>query len=128
MLSIILAQYIGIYGVALGTTIPALVNTLILRPRYTCEQLNIPAMAYYKILGKGLLLAFIVFLPGYFISDIIEINNWFTFILFGGILSASYALCYSRLAMDQKTTEYVLDSVPQKLAPFVKLFTGAQKV
>jgi O-antigen/teichoic acid export membrane protein len=127
VLSIVLAQYIGIYGVALGTTIPALFNTLILRPRYTCKQLSIPARAYYNILGKGIVLGLLIFIPGYFIAHMIEINNWITFILFGAILSASYALCYARLVMNQKTACYVIATVPQRLAPFVKFFTGAQK-
>ena len=128
VLSIILAQYIGIYGVALGTTIPALVNTLILRPKYTCSQLSIPVMIYYKILGKGFFLGLMIFLPGYFIAQIIEIHSWITLIFFGALLSAIYALFYSRFIMNKKTAAYVIDSVPEKLTPFILLFTGPQKI
>ena len=112
---------------ALGTAIPSLINTLLLRPKYTCDQLSIPPTAYYKIVGKGFLLGLVIFVPGYFIAQAIEVRDWITFILFGACISATYTLLYSRLVMTQKTAAYVIASVPQKILPFVKLFTGTQK-
>ncbi len=84
-------------------------------------------MVYYKILGKGFLLGFVIFVPGYFIAQAIEVRDWITFILFGACISAMYTLIYTRLVMSTNTATYVIASVPQKLLPFVKLFTGAQK-
>lgn len=125
-LSIILAQYIGIYGVALGTALPSLFNALFLRPRYACKQLGIPSSSYYRILGKGFILGLIVFFPGYYVSHTISTQSWTMLIFSGLLLSAIYAFLYSRFAMNSKTASYVIASVPQRLIPFVKLFTGTQ--
>jgi O-antigen/teichoic acid export membrane protein len=49
-LSIYLVQRMGIVGVAWGTTIPLLVNKLIVIPVYTCRTVGLPVSRFYRTL------------------------------------------------------------------------------
>jgi len=120
-ISLLLGYYIGIYGVALGTTIPSLFNALILQPVYCCKQLNIPYRDYYAILAKGVMLGFFVFVPGYYISQNINIESYVALIVYGAVSFSVYTLLCFKIFLSKKTTSYVIKSLPHNVAPFVKL-------
>ena len=48
ILSLILVKYYGIIGVAIGTTIPQAITTIIIYPYYVCKVLKISLYHYYK--------------------------------------------------------------------------------
>lgn len=121
-ISLVLGYYIGIYGVALGTMIPSLFNSLILQPMYACKQLRISYRDYYKILAKGAVLGVSVFVSGHYASQTINIESYVTLIAYGASISIVYILCCFKLFLSDKTTAYIIDSLPGNIAPFVKLF------
>ena len=125
-ISLLLGYYIGIYGVALGTMIPSLFNSLILQPAYCCKQLNIPYRDCYMILVKGVILGFFVFLPGYYISLNINIESYIALIVYGAVAAFIYGVCCFRFFLSNKTTSYIIKSLPNNIAPFVKLLAGRQ--
>ena len=124
--SVVLGYYMGIVGVALGTTIPALFNALILRPRYTCRQLSIPYPIYYKILGKGLVAGVTVFIPGYIAVQTLGIKSWTVLVIYGLSITSIFIIFCTRLVMNKKTASYIVDSVPQRITPFVRLLAGCE--
>ena len=48
ILSLVLIQYYGILGVAIGTAIPLIVSRLFLLPLYTCRCIGLPITQYYS--------------------------------------------------------------------------------
>lgn len=90
ILSIILIQYYGILGVALGTTIPTIINKLYLLPKYTCKELNLNLIAYYKLIGKHLMISVTIYLIAYNIYQNIVISNFFDIIIFSVCSTITY--------------------------------------
>ncbi|MDT8452087.1 MAG: oligosaccharide flippase family protein [Gammaproteobacteria bacterium] len=62
IISIALAPYLGITGVALGTAIPAIIVYLIFLPPYACKIIGVSVKRYYLSLFKFMSLSFLVFL------------------------------------------------------------------
>jgi O-antigen/teichoic acid export membrane protein len=108
-LSILLVGYLGIYGVALGTTIPILITKLIVQPIYCCKIIGIKWRNYMMdILIKPILLTVVL---GIFLRNIsllsppksyliLLINGMFIFLVFNIL---SFVICFNR-----KTREIVL--------------------
>jgi len=57
VLSLILVQYYGIFGVALGTAIPQLITTIFIFPPYICKVLNIPFYKYSADVTKNIVVS-----------------------------------------------------------------------
>jgi O-antigen/teichoic acid export membrane protein len=57
ILSLILVQYYGIFGVALGTAIPQATTTIMIYPYYICKTLKISLYRYSKEIVKCLLIS-----------------------------------------------------------------------
>lgn len=88
-ISLLLARPYGIEGVAVGTAIPMVVANIIAVPVYTCRQLNLQLMTYYR---EGFLRHFLflaVLLGIYYISPI-RIFNYLKL----GVYSLSVAAIY----------------------------------
>lgn len=52
-LSLILVNYYGLIGVALGTTIPLIINKAIIQPKYVCRTLSLSYSGYLKVIFRG---------------------------------------------------------------------------
>lgn len=121
-LSLILAQYIGIYGVALGTTIPSLVVTLFLLPRYTCSQLEIDLREYYWLLARSILFGILIFLPVFYISHAVTIDSYLDLITIGLVVCVIYAFICLKLLTGNDTNRYILESMPNGILPVARFF------
>jgi len=88
-LSLYLAQYYGIIGVALGTVIPMVIVNLFILPYYTCSVLNIGFFRYFitkqipPILSFGLFLAFYYWLN-------ISIDSYFSLFSYSILVAVTY--------------------------------------
>jgi O-antigen/teichoic acid export membrane protein len=56
-LSIILAHYYGLYGVALGTAIPMTIKLLFIQPWYACRVIGLTTREYAWLLGRNIFIA-----------------------------------------------------------------------
>ena len=126
-LSLLLAQYLGIIGIALGTLIPSMFNTLILLPIYTSKQLDMPSRKIYKILIKGCAISCGIFLPAHYITQYLDVNSYFMLIILSILFSGIFIICYSRLALSKNSISYILDSVPEKISPSIKILIGGTR-
>jgi len=122
-LSLILSHYIGIYGVALGTLMPSLISNLILLPMYTCRQLKLPYQNFYSILFKAITLGAITFIPMHYLTNLYTPDNLLILALYGALFSAIYILLCLRFFISNNATALILDSVPARLAIYIKPLT-----
>jgi O-antigen/teichoic acid export membrane protein len=85
-LSIILVNYYGIYGVALGTAISMMIFKLFIQPVYVCHVINLSVFEYYV---KTLLLTVLktlvpILLYFYLVKDYLD-ANYISIVINGGI-------------------------------------------
>ena len=127
VLSLTLASYLGIYGVALGTLIPSLISNLYLLPMYTCRQLTLPNISFYRILFKACLLGLITFLPMNYMVKMYGPENLFIVALYAGLFSITYMLICFKFVISNEATNLILDSLPDKFLPYIRPFTRGSK-
>lgn len=89
VLSIFLVNYIGLIGVALGTSIPHLILSTILLPISTFRAANVPVHLFYvRVLLKSSLVCIPFSLTLYSLKVLLMPNDWIDFI--GIILTACF--------------------------------------
>lgn len=123
-LSIVLAQYLGILGVALGTLIPSLVITVILLPRYLCRQIEISVWSYYRILLRSATAGALVLVPAYLLTRDLDLANLPALILTGFLVSLIYAAVQLRFVISRNTAGYIAEGVPAPIAPIVRYLSA----
>lgn len=107
VLSLALGYKYGIYGVALGTTIPLTINSLFIRPIYTCNQIKVKLWDYYKIQLKISALAIVSMLLASVGKRFFEINSYIDIVIFGLVFTIIYFPLYVRYFMNKKVAKYM---------------------
>ena len=120
-ISVISAHYIGIYGVALGTMLPALVNKLYYQPRYTCKQLDIPLGTYFNPLIKLASVGVIVFSSMVVFNIYFLVDSYIKLILFAMLLSITYLFICLKFIISKNTKRYLKEIVPNKYNAIMNL-------
>lgn len=119
-LSIVLVQNLGLNGVALGTTIPLLVNKLAFQPIYTCKQLDLSLKDYYSRIGKYFFSSLVIFIPIYIILTLIKIESYIDLVIAGGLITLLYTIINLKFMVSNKTTAYLNGAMPKKLTFLLK--------
>lgn len=88
-LSVILVQYYGMVGVALGTAIPFFIIKLFVMPPYVCRQLKLSTLKYYSEMGKIVIFSIMSHIPYFIFLKYFSISSYYE-ILFTGILYYSF--------------------------------------
>jgi len=119
-LSLILVNYMGISGVALGTAIPSILVTMVLKPLYLCKELNIPYWYYYRYHCKSIVLGVIVLLPCYLFLQSFNVDSYTELMLIGFMISVVYIVVSLKLFLSEMATVYLLSALPNKAFFVVK--------
>ncbi len=120
LISLSLVKYFGIYGVAIGTTLPLLVTKLVYQPLYTCKELNFSLMDYYKILIKQTLIGLVVFLPAYYFVHSQPLLYFYQIIISSLLITYIYVLISYRL-IHRSTQDYIYEMCPDRFVPMLKV-------
>lgn len=121
-ISVILVQYIGIYGVALGTAVPMLANKLIFQPVYTCKQLGVPLMDYYGKVSKYMLVGLVVFYPMFLLKEnYVVLDSYLKLILAGFVVTSIYVVINTKVVISDKVRKHMVDVAPDKIKPAIAL-------
>ncbi|MFH1616611.1 MAG: polysaccharide biosynthesis C-terminal domain-containing protein [Planctomycetota bacterium] len=100
VLSIILVRYLGIIGVAIGTTVPMIITTCFLI-RSILKRLRLSTLDYWKkSIAPNLLYYFIVFCLAILAVYFVNVTNIFLTILAMGIVYAIGSLVYFQFFLD----------------------------
>lgn len=114
-LSLILIQYIGLIGVALGTFLPVLVTKMYFQPKYTCQMLGYPFKEYYSVYIRHA-----VFGAGFFFLVFLMGKN-FAFAGYSGVIVAAslvasaYFLISLKYIISSRTKQRLAQILPDKL-------------
>ncbi len=111
LLSVTLISMYGIYGLALGTTIPLLINSLVIRPIYTCKQIKVKYSTYYYILLKIVLLTVIVGVVTSIIKQHIEVTGFMGIVIGGFIFSLLYFIFYVKYLITEDVSQYIEENI-----------------
>jgi O-antigen/teichoic acid export membrane protein len=117
-LSILLVRHLGMVGVALGTAIPLLITKCYFQPRYTCEQLDISLIKYYKSVFPELLYSTLLLLLLFVISEQILIYSYGVLFLLSSIFSIVYFLIYLKFIIDIDSANYLNGVLPARIKQF----------
>jgi O-antigen/teichoic acid export membrane protein len=120
-ISIALAKSYGIYGVALGTAIPMLVNKLIMQPGYTCRQLGLPASRYYSILARYLISGVAYFAVVYVVLDYVPVATFPAIIVAGLVISVPFVILNLRYLISGESKKYIQEGVPEQIRYITRL-------
>lgn len=121
IISIILAHYIGIAGVILGTILSKLFTIVWLDPYIIYEYgFKEKVESFYKKYSLYLLLYFGLSGVIYFLFKYIMINNIFNFILYGGILFISLIVIICLMFHSSKEFHYFYDYFMPKINKILK--------
>jgi len=119
-ISIVLVQYLGIIGVALGTVIPLLFNKMLLQPIYTCRQLQISLKHYYFKVFKYIFCGLIIFYLAFFVnSNYIVLDSYMTLVLAGSVICSAYIIVCMKFVISDKARKYIIDMFPEKIRPVI---------
>jgi len=113
-ISVISAHYIGIYGVALGTMVPALVTKLYYQPKYTCKQLEIPLRNYFNPLIKLVSVGVLIFSSMIIFNIYFLVDSYIKLILLAILLSVTYLLFCLKFIISESTKRYLKEILPNK--------------
>jgi len=83
--SLVLVNYYGMLGVALGTAIPLLVAKIWFQPRLLCQQLDYSYFAYWRQVTAIMIPAILVQLPLYWIVDHLQPESILEIMGLGGV-------------------------------------------
>jgi len=112
-LSIIFAYYFGMIGIAIGTLIPALINSLVLIPMYTCKQLEISSKKFYVIIANSLIINIILFVTVLIAVNYIKPDNYYSLITMVLLTSIIYILIYFRMLFSELAIKFIFDTLPE---------------
>jgi len=122
-LSIILIQYLGMLGVALGTMLPLIITKIYFQPRYTCRQISLQYSKYYYNLIKFILYSTPLFLCFYYLNHLFPANNYLLLFIYGGIFSIIYILYSLKFIFTKDSKEIISTIVPVRFNKFYNFFT-----
>lgn len=114
-LSILLAQYIGIVGVALGTAIPLLISKLVIQPVYVCRQLGLSVERYYLRMAQMFSTGVAVILPFYVLVNQFAVDSFMKLILAAGLFTLVYVIVVLRYFMSANTLKHLHGMLPAML-------------
>lgn len=112
ILSIILIQRMGIYGVALATAIPSIISKLIVQPIYTCKIFYISWWRYMlNILLKPLFTAGVIYFTLDYSNLLFKAESYTLLFLNGLIVISIYVIAAYLVCLDKKTKQIVKNKV-----------------
>lgn len=99
VLSLILVQFWGIKGVALGTAIPSIITKLFIQPIYTAKVLNIKVVDLYVSMFTALVKGALVIAILYLLTQAIIAASFIRVIAYAAIQTACYAAIMFKIGL-----------------------------
>ncbi len=113
VLSIILVQFYGILGVALGTAIPFIIHKAFIFPVYISKVVGFPVKRFYSlIIGRWLVACAAVFSIMVIVVKISVRESYASIILWGGTAAVYYALAIFFLYFNQRERDMIVRALP----------------
>ena len=124
LISIVLARYIGIVGVAIGTAVPLLFNKLVIQPVYVCNQLGLSTVAYYRALFKLFAAGLVFFSLVAIIISQLSIDSYSRLFAASMLVAIIYALVFVRVFMSDNTLRHIYGMLPSYLHSSFRVVAG----
>jgi O-antigen/teichoic acid export membrane protein len=116
LLSILLARYYGLIGVALGTFIPMALLKLIVQPIYVSRALSVPYFEYLGKTGKTLIISFSALIIPVLLSLRFMAPNYRILFVLGLVSMFSYLLVIWLFGFSQHQKKILHRAVFSKLS------------
>ena len=123
IISVTLVQYIGIYGVALGTAIPALINFIVFVPMYTCRQLGVSFRYYCMSILKYFVLGIALFLSLSLFLYYVQLDSYPKLLAMGIVSFLIYAIFAIKFVISKQTMSYINELSPDRFKVLLRLLT-----
>jgi O-antigen/teichoic acid export membrane protein len=107
-LSLIFVRFWGIYGVALGTAIPACIVRIFIQPVYTAKVLNAPVRRIYGVMLSATAKSVLVLAALYAVTQGLIAVSFLRLIAFGAINTACYAGVMFKMGLTGPEQEQLL--------------------
>lgn len=111
-LSLVLVQFYGMIGVALGTAIPFFIIKLFVMPPYVCRQLRLSLKEYYSEMGRLVILSGLGHIPFFVLVISVDINSYQGMLVSGLIYYSFYGWCLLRFLLSTNDRNYLVEAVP----------------
>ncbi|MFT5756256.1 MAG: O-antigen/teichoic acid export membrane protein [Alteromonadaceae bacterium] len=98
-LGLVLIQWFGIPGVALGVVLPMLVTKVWLLPKYVCKQLETSFRSYFSAMLK--VYFFVISYSSFWLYFDIKIKDWMDLILWALVYGGGYFVLYIYFIADR---------------------------
>lgn len=121
-LSLLLVQYYGIYGVAMGALIPPLIIQLFLIPIYACHNLNVSKKNYFVSLVKISSCGVVLLYCAYLIVDLTKVDTYIELIFISSIFSVIYLFIMAKFILSVRTRKRVNEMIPDKFRKITNIF------
>ena len=122
-LSIILIQYLGMVGVALGTALPAIITKIYFQPRYTCREIKMQFSNYYRLVAKYIIYSTPLPLIFYLFNHQYPADTYSLLLIYGFLFSIAYFLITLKFILSENTKETLLSVIPTQLHKVYKVLT-----
>ncbi|MDZ7859275.1 MAG: polysaccharide biosynthesis C-terminal domain-containing protein [Candidatus Krumholzibacteriota bacterium] len=106
LLSIILVRKFGILGVAMGTTIPALINNLFIIPAYTSRVINIKLARYTKIVAAIVLLGGAIHFGSWLLVNDFILNSYSRLFILSTATSIVFLILNAFIVLSREERKY----------------------
>lgn len=114
-LSIILAHYYGLYGVALGTAIPMTIKLVFIQPWYACRVIGLTTREYAWLLGKHIFIASVGISLGKLVLPHLDQLGIIGFLIAGMVHLALYLPVALYFGFETKDRERVIEMISSTL-------------
>lgn len=120
VLSLILVQFLGIKGVALGTAIPAVIVKLFIQPIYTARVLDVSVRSFYTKIFLAMLKSILVLSILYILTRSLITVSFARLIAFGVIQTVCYAAIMFKIGLSNLEQQLVAGFLPTRVGKFFK--------
>ena len=115
LLSLVLVQYFGIIGVAMGTTIPQLFLRIFVLPVFACHAINMPVRTYFLCLTRPIASIITPLAAMYFwIQTSVQVESYIEILLYGFIMTLVTGIAALKFGFSRKQRSELCKLLPGK--------------
>jgi len=118
-LALLLSPYIGIYGVALATTVASFFISGFFSPMYGAHILKKPIFTFMKPAFAGYAIFCILLICGYVFTSIVTVNGIITTCMSGGLFAIVYCIIIWFVIMKKEERVLLLTIIPPAISKFI---------
>jgi O-antigen/teichoic acid export membrane protein len=91
-LSLLLVRRYGILGVAVGSAIPMLINSVVIIPVYANRVIGLRLWEYARVVGKGIIFGALIHVASWLIIRNLILNSYMRIFILGSATSAAFII------------------------------------